>query len=105
MNKLKYIYASAYSASLSIVAVIAMTLGTEYSAPFKTWLTGFTGHHWITKSWASLIVFAVMFAIIALANKGVDQYQTRKSLIVLQTTAVAGFVILLGFFIFEFVVH
>lgn len=105
MNKLKSIYVSAYSACASIIVVIIMTIGTELSVPFKAWLASFTGHHWVTKSWVSLIIFGLMFALISLTHKSVDQNQTKKSLAVLEASAVLGFIIILGFYVYEFWAH
>lgn len=101
MDKLKSIYASAYSATITIVAVVAMTIGAELSAPFKSWLASFTGHHWVTKSWASIIIFGLTFALIYALAKNADQVRTRQALIILQIMAVVGFAAILGFYIYE----
>lgn len=104
MNKLKAIYVSAHSAVASIVVTIFLTIFSELSAPFKSWLAGFTGHHWVTKSWISLIVFVLMYAIFSVACKTVNGAQTRKALILLEVVVVLGFLAILGFFAFEFLV-
>ena len=61
MNKLKSIYASACSASVTIFSVTAVTIFAELSPAFKNWLTKMSGHHWVTKSYMSLIVFAFFY--------------------------------------------
>ena len=105
MDKLKPIWASAYSATITIVVVVTMTIGAELSVPFKNWLTGFTGHHWVTKSWISVLVFALFFCVLRFLGKPVGESQTRKALIVLQAVAVLGFLAILGFYIYEFFAH
>lgn len=102
MDKLRSIYASAYAAVASIIAVIAITVAAEFSVPFKTWVAGFTGHHWITKSWLSVIVFIVFFILFRVAKRSANEIQTRRALFALELTAIIGFIFLLGFFVFEF---
>lgn len=102
MNKLRSIYASAYSAAITIATVTAITIGAELSVPFKNWLAAFTGHHWITKSWISVLVFALFFGIFRSAGKSANESRTRKALLVLEIFAVLGFLIILGFYVYEF---
>src|SRR3989344_3182743 len=102
MDKLKSIYASAYAACVSIIAVVAMTVGTEFSPAFKTWLAAFTGHHWESKSWASIIIFAIFFIIFRFTSHTVSPAQTKRALTTLEAFVVLGFVGLLAFFIYEF---
>lgn len=105
MDKLKSIYASAYSATISIIVTVIVTIGMEFSYPPKAWLAGFTGHHWITKSWLAIIVFVLFFAIFWFAKKDVSAEQTERSISVLNLTAVFGFLAILLFFIYEFFAH
>ncbi len=102
MGTLKSIYASAYSAALTIIIVVGMTIGADLSPSFKTWLTGFTGHHWVTKSWVSVLSFLVFFFLIRFARKLVNEFQTKRSLITLEITAILGFIAILGFYVYEF---
>jgi len=104
MNKLKTIYSSAYAASLSIFITVVVTIGAELSMPFKGWLASFTGHHWITKSWLSLISFVVFFIVFKRRQHSVDESQTRKALFVLEFLAIVGFLVILGFYLYEFLV-
>ncbi|OGF67194.1 hypothetical protein A3H04_02575 [Candidatus Giovannonibacteria bacterium RIFCSPLOWO2_12_FULL_43_11c] len=101
MEKLKSIYASAYSATLTIASVVALTIGAELSAPFKNWLAGFTGHHWVTKSWISIIIFVLFFFVFRIAGKSVNELRTKRALLVLQTISILGFIAILGFYIYE----
>lgn len=105
MDKLKPIWASAYSATITIIVVVAMTIGAELSVPFKNWLVGFSGHHWVTKSWISAIVFVVFFCAFRFLGKPVGESQTKKALIVLQAVSVLGFLAILGFYTYEYFAH
>lgn len=105
MDKLKPIWASAFSATITIVVVVAMTIGAELSVPFKNWLAGFSGHHWVTKSWISALVFVLFFCVFRFAGKSVGGSQTRKALVVLQVVAILGFLAILGFYLYEFFAH
>ena len=103
MDKLKSIYASVYAALVSIIALVAMTVGTEFSPAFKTWLAAFTGHHWESKSWASIIIFAIFFIIFRFTSHTVSPAQTKRALTTLEAFVVLGFVGLLAFFIYLFI--
>lgn len=105
MDKLKAISASAQSATATVIAVVAITVGAELSAPFKNWLSGFSGHHWVTKSWISILIFFIFFFIFRLTGKPASAFQTRKALYILQATAILGFFAILGFYIYEFLKH
>lgn len=105
MDKLKSIYASAYSASITIVAVVMMTIGAELSVSFKNWLAQLTGHHWVTKSWASLLIFILLFLIFRFTGTSVDMRQTEKKLFMLEVVAILGFIAILGFYVYEFFIH
>lgn len=82
-----------------------MTIGAELSAPFKNWLAGFTGHHWVTKSWISVLVFVLFFFVFRFAAKSADELRTRKALFLLQAVTVFGFFAVLGFYVYEFLLH
>jgi len=102
MKESKSIYASAVASITAIAVVVAVTIGGELSVPFKSWLKSFTGHHWTTKSWLSLIVFVVGFLIIRSLIKEPDAVRTRRSILLLIATAILGSVVLVGFFVFEY---
>lgn len=105
MNKLRKIYASAYSAALSIVVVVVMTLGAELSPGFKSWLAGFTGHHWVTKSWIAVILFVLGFGVFSLLKKDVSDVQARRAVVLLNVVSVLGFLTILLFYCYEFFKH
>src|SRR3989344_3615499 len=102
MNKLKSIYSSAYSSIVTILAVAVITISAELSAPFKNWLAGFTGHHWITKSYVSLIIFVLFYIIFSATKKSPSDCETQKALFVLQIFAILCIVAIFGFYFYEF---
>lgn len=102
MDKLKPIFASAYSAAITVAVIITVTIAGELSEPFKNWLAGFTGHHWVTKSWLTLIVFAVFYALFRFSVRSVTNDSVRRALWTLFSFVILGFVVLLGFYVFEF---
>lgn len=102
MDKLKTIYASAVAAMLSIATTTAVTIGGELSLPFKNWLKSFTGHHWLTKSWLSIIIFVAVFLITRAVSKKPSETSTGRAVSVLVWLAIFASFILLGFYIFEY---
>ncbi len=106
MEKLKSIYASAYSAAVTVAIIVAVTIGAELSAGFKSWLAGFTGHHWVTKCLLSLIVFAAFYFVFHLSTSQDDRLvkNARRALILLQISIILGFIAILGFYIYHFLV-
>ena len=104
MDKLKSIYAAVVSARIAIVLVVVLTIWAELSADFKTWLTDLTGHHWVTKSWATILVFALLFCLFRFTGPQIEPDRLKKTTGWLITLAIAGFLIILGFYIYEFLI-
>ena len=105
MKTLKHIYASAYAATIAILSVTTMTIVADLHIPFKNWLAHFTGHHWVTKSWASIIIFALFFGVFTFLSGTVDERRTRRALTTTLTMTVIGTVAILGFYFYEFFSH
>lgn len=99
---LKLVFASAIAAVKTIFTITVVTLVAELSVPFKDWLKSITGHHWITKSWLSVIVFILTFLIVYALIKNPSASRVKHALNLLFASLLAGSFILLGFFIFEF---
>lgn len=102
MEKLKTIYASAYAATISVIVTTVVTLAAELSHDFKTRLAGFTGHHWVTKSWLVIIVFALSFIFVRSVTKSPDPARTRLLLSILALAIILGSLVILGFYGYEF---
>lgn len=103
-TRLKSIFASAVSTCITVVVISAVTIGGELSLPFKNWMASFTGHHWITKSWLSLIIFAIGFIIFRLIAP-MNEKATRRAIVSLSFFVVLGTVVLVGFYLYEFLAH
>lgn len=101
MNRLKLIYASALGAIVSIVAVTAVTIAGELFEPFKNWIKGFTGHHWVTKSWLSIIVFFLGYMIIRSMVRDPAPVRVRRMLGALITFSFLGTAALFILFFWE----
>lgn len=78
--------------------VVAMTILSEISAPFKGILVAFAGHHWTAKSLLSVLVFIVMYFLLRKTDetKNLAMYVYGALL-----SVVLGGLIILSFFIFE----
>lgn len=105
MEKLRLIYASAYSAAFTVGLMTAVTIAAELSPVFKNWLAQMTGHHWITKSYMSLAAFVVCVMLFFFIKKSASDYETQKALFVLQIFSILGFIAILGFYLYEFFAH
>ncbi len=53
--------AGAISTLLTGAVIVFMTIYAELSEPFKNALKSITGHHWISKSLISLILFFILY--------------------------------------------
>jgi hypothetical protein len=57
MNKSKLIVSSACAAMVTIVFISIIVIWAEFSAPFKDWLKNLSGHHWVSKSIFSILLY------------------------------------------------
>lgn len=57
MNKLRLVHASSLAASLAVVFVTVITIWAEQSPALKDSLKAATGHHWVTKSYLTLVIY------------------------------------------------
>jgi hypothetical protein len=87
------------STILTIWFTVALTIGGELSAPFKSFLTGVAGHHWTTKSIFIALAFVLFYAIFAKSKEVNDV--ARAVRMVLMSVVAGGLVILL-FFVWHF---
>lgn len=99
MNRLKLIYSSALAAITSIVFVVAITIVAEQSAGLKSYLKALSGHHWTSKSFLTLAVYFVVLLVIYFTTKEPVPRYLRKVLLLVPAFAIAGYVILLAFFL------
>lgn len=87
--------AASWSASLSIVAVVILTVVGELVAPFKSFLASITGHHWVTKGVFEVAFFFVLFLIFASVFKKEEKGKPRGIYATMIVTILSGIAILL----------
>jgi hypothetical protein len=63
MNKVKMIISSVYATILTVTFVVGITIWAELSAPLKDWLKDFSGHHWVSKSILSVLIYIIATAL------------------------------------------
>lgn len=99
----KLIYSSAVSASVSIVVITVVTIWAEMAPNFKNILAGITGHHWITKSYLTVVLFVAVLGLTMVFSRGeISDGMARKSLWALIICSVLGSIAIFGFFLWHF---
>ena len=75
MNNFKLIWASALAAIITGIAVAGVTIVSDLYVPLKDMLKTLTGHHWITKSLGSIILYLILWGIFgaSVGDKSVEQ--------------------------------
>jgi hypothetical protein len=56
----------------TIILTTIVTIYAEFSEGFKTFLKSLIGHHWITKSVLSIVVFFAFYLFIKKSDKKID---------------------------------
>ena len=80
-----------------IVSIVVMTMVSEYSVGFKDFLTGMTGHHWVSKGVLSLVIFIFVWLVSALGLKE-DPQKTKFWSLMVTGIAVAGIIAIFAFY-------
>ncbi|HEY4484430.1 MAG TPA: hypothetical protein VI978_01770 [Candidatus Paceibacterota bacterium] len=102
MNKTKLLYASSAAAILAIASTTAVTIWGELSPTFKNLLAGFTGHHWVTKSLLSLLVYLGGIALFYFLSKNINTNKISKGLTFLISSALICSLILFLFYFLHY---
>jgi len=97
-DKYKLIYSSSLAAIVSVIYVVIITIWAEQSGGLKDWLTGLTGHHWVSKSIFTLVIYAGLLFIFYFTAKRVDNAKVKKYLNALTWTAILGTGVILLFY-------
>ncbi len=84
---------------VTIWFIVALTLGAELSAPFKTLIAEIGGHHWVGKSILSTALFLVVFLIFKKTN---DSSSVLKNSYLVVGSAVGGGLIIFLFYLQHF---
>lgn len=82
--------------------VTFVTIYADLNLQFKDWLASFTGHHWVTKSYLTVIVFVLFYILLSSVKRSPSSEDTKKALAVLQIITILGFISILGFYVYEF---
>ncbi|MBI2610106.1 hypothetical protein HYW53_02930 [Candidatus Giovannonibacteria bacterium] len=98
----KLVYASAVAASLTIVFVTVITIWAEFSVPLKGYLKSLSGHHWVTKSYGSLIVYFLGLMIFYAFAQNLNEKSAGRAIVWAIWSAILGSIALTGFFILHF---
>ncbi|OGN05696.1 MAG: hypothetical protein A2746_00550 [Candidatus Yanofskybacteria bacterium RIFCSPHIGHO2_01_FULL_44_22] len=102
MKKIKLVFASALAASLTAVLIAAMTIGGELSPAFKNFLAGLSGHHWVSKSFISVIFFAAALVLFYLSPFKSGGNSAKKGLWLSFFTGVFAALAIFLFFIWHY---
>ena|SRR3989338_4189109 len=98
MRTIKLIVSSAYASVIAIVFVVVITVWAELSAPLKQWLQGFSGHHWVSKSIFSLVLFAAVLAVFYVIPLNNADKRLKSSLVLLFFSVLFGVAAITLFF-------
>ena len=98
----KLAYSSSISATLTVIVIVVVTIWGELSPVFKSFLKSFTGHHWLTKSVLSLLVYFAGLAVFYLLPKNIGPHAVRRGLIFLILVALAGSLAIFLFFVWHY---
>lgn len=78
VNKSKLIISSAYAAIITTIFVVVITIWAELSAPLKDWLKNFSGHHWVSKSIFSALLYVSVAALLYALPRQYNENSTGK---------------------------
>jgi len=102
-KNLKLIWSSAYSALITGLAVVAVTIYMEYSPVFKVILTNLTSHHWISKSLGSIILYFILFFIFnKIGGDNKSEFQVRRALWTLFIFTILSALAIFVFFVWHY---
>ena len=88
------------STYLTMWFIVAMTIWAELSAPFKGFLTGVLGHHWITKGVFALVFFILLYAVM---SRQKDNADIKKETNFAVASAVLGGLAIFLFYVWHFI--
>ncbi|MBI2113229.1 MAG: hypothetical protein HYT50_01450 [Candidatus Wildermuthbacteria bacterium] len=101
-TKQNLVFASAVGAIVSIVFTVFLTIAAEFSPVLKAWLASLSGHHWVSKSIFSMVLYgAVLFAVFLVRKKTSDKALHQISYI-LFGTAILGVIAIFAFFAWHY---
>ena len=90
------------------VIIIGLTIGAEFSKPFKDGLKDAFGHHWVGKGIIAAIAFLLitfLLAFMPLPNSKKDDAKFKKLALLSAITVIIGTVVIIVFFVWLFFAH
>lgn len=94
------IRAMSISTMWTMVLIVFMTILSELNGPFKGFLKGLTGHHWISKGVISLVFFVLIYFL--MDKIGSKQDEVRKFYNGVLATTIISYLAILLFYVYEF---
>jgi hypothetical protein len=96
---MKNIKSMSIATSVTIIAVAVLTIWAELNHGFKDFLKSLTGHHWVTKSVFSIVLFFGLYFLLQKTDEDLDVL--KEVVVVIWVTAVASLAIF-GFYLWHF---
>lgn len=101
MNKLKIIQSFSISTIISFVFIVISTIVAELHKPFKNFLVEIFYHHWVGKGVIALAIFLIVGFILYFWPQRFNENKTAMILLWLFIFTIVGFLVILGFYIYE----
>ncbi|MBL7045916.1 MAG: hypothetical protein ISR99_02715 [Parcubacteria group bacterium] len=100
LRKNKLVSAFLISAVLSVIAVVALTIGGELHKPLKNWLADMFTHHWVGKGVLTFVGFYILGLILQYTGvRGIKS--VIKLIYLLSIVALIGALAIIGFYYYE----
>ena len=102
MNNLKLIWSSALAAIITGIAVAVITIWADLYAPLKDILKTLTGHHWITKSLGSIILYLVLWGVLSASAGEKNGEQGKRALWLLFIFTILSALAIFAFYVWHY---
>lgn len=103
-KRLRIIKSVGWGAIASVVFITAATIIAELFSSFKDFLKEFSGHHWTSKGIFAFLVFLAVSFLVYFCRKKTEIDKTAKILFTLGYVSIIGFLAILSFYIYEFLI-
>ena len=105
MNRFKTISAVSIGAILTVLVILGLTIGGEFSAPLKGWLKATFTHHWLGKSAISILSFIIFSFIARMFIKDNNEARAEKLLMALFKVSILATLTISVLFFYLFSIH
>ena len=100
----RIIYASTLGAILSVLFVTVITIWAELSPALKDWLKNLSGHHWKSKGYLMMALYAATLLIVYFAARNITLGKIRKAIWYLIAATLGGTAAIFFFFVWHYLV-